>query len=242
MNQIKTKIKVLIFAFFNLIYKIYFPLYKILYFWYKQGEKGEINFFRKKIKKGMDVVDVGANIGFYTVLFSKLVGRSGKVYAFEPDKKNFKFLQSVCKNLQNTILINKAVGDKTGSIRLYESNLLNVDHVTYKSSEKRGSYPVDSVTLDDYFKNKKIDFVKIDTQGFEYQVLNGMKDLIKKNKKISILCEFQTTYIKRAGKKVSDLLDFFKQNGLKTKIMRDKDLDWIGDDRDLQSNIYATRV
>ena len=60
--------------------------------------------FKNIIKPGMRVLDLGANIGFYTVLFSKLVGENGKVFAFEPDPKNFKYLEGNIKTLHNVIV------------------------------------------------------------------------------------------------------------------------------------------
>lgn len=230
-----------IFFAFNLLYSLCFPLYRFFYFLYKSQEKDEISFFRKKIKKGMVVVDVGANIGFYTKLFSKLVGTSGKVYAFEPDKKNFKHLKDACRNLKNVKLLNAAVGERNGTLRLYESNSLNVDHVTYKTNEKRSSYPIKVLSLDKFFSNKKIDFVKIDTQGFEYNVLLGMDNLLKNNRNIMIFCEFQKIYLKRAGVSPEYVLKFLRHHRFKIKFMRDKEVENMPEDKTLQSNLIAER-
>ena len=77
-------------------------------------EKIETQVMKDNIKKGDVVIDCGANIGYYSLLFSKLVGDSGKVFAFEPDPTNFSLLQKNLKenNIKNVIALNLAVSDK----------------------------------------------------------------------------------------------------------------------------------
>src|SRR3989344_9520662 len=142
---------------FNILFKRFFVVYKPLYYYYKNvSEKEQIDFFKKKIKKGMTVVDIGANIGFYSMLFSHLVGQKGTVYAFEPDEQNFRYLKKDFKEANNIIIEKLAVGNKNGKIRLYYSKKLNVDHQTYDSGEKRKYKTVDMVTVD-YYLPKKTD-------------------------------------------------------------------------------------
>jgi hypothetical protein len=83
----------------------------------------ETGLVKEKIKKGDVVLDIGANIGYYTLIFAKLVGEEGKVFAFEPEPTNFSLLE---KNVEingykNVVLIQKAVSNETGKIRLYLS-------------------------------------------------------------------------------------------------------------------------
>ena len=160
-------------------------------------EPFETEVIKKHVKKGDTVVDIGANIGYYTLILSKLVGDSGKVFAFEPDPENFSLLEKNVKanNLKNAILINKAVSDKTGKTSLFLSENNNADHRIYKSHDsnykkKRKSIVVDVVKFDDYFKNKpKISFVKIDVEGAEGAVIGGMGSTIKNNLSLKILLE-----------------------------------------------------
>ena len=78
---------------------------------------------KKYIRKGAIVLDIGANIGFYTKILSELVGDNGKVYAFEPDKTNFGYLMKNAGHLKNVVFINKAVSDKTGKITTIQVKL-----------------------------------------------------------------------------------------------------------------------
>lgn len=243
MKNLATTSRLLSLELGNLIYRAYFPLYRYLYFAYKNHETEEIKYFRNHIKKGMCVVDVGANIGFYTLLFSKLVGEKGKVFAFEPEKLNFKFLKQDCAEMKNIVLNNIAIGNKSCKLKLYVSRLMNVDHLTYKTKDKRKSYFVECVRLDDYFsKNEKIDLIKIDTQGFEYRVLIGMKSIIKRSKNIMIVCEFSSYDLLRAGTKPEKFFDFFKKMGLGIKFFGNvKDFDLKNNGKTSYYNLIASR-
>ncbi len=89
------------------------------------NEREEIDFLKRVVKPGMVVLDIGANIGFYTRIFSKLVGKEGRVYAFEPERNNYRNLKKLCRDLNNVTLNNVAVGEKNGKIKLYLSEKLN---------------------------------------------------------------------------------------------------------------------
>jgi len=94
----------------DFLYKNAFPVYNLIYPIFKRKQdKHEIALLNKYIKNGDVVLDIGANIGFYTKILSDLVGSTGKVYAFEPDKTNFSYLQKNASVLKNVSLINKAV-------------------------------------------------------------------------------------------------------------------------------------
>lgn len=157
-------------------------------------EPTETNLVRSQINKGDIVVDMGANIGYYTLIFAELVGGDGKVFAFEPDPDNFSLLSKNVKEnkFDNIVLVNKAVSDINGKTKLYLSEDNKGDHRIYDSGENRDSVVVDVVYLDDFlseYKNK-IDFIKMDIQGAEGNALNGMINILKNNKKIKILAEF----------------------------------------------------
>jgi len=154
----------------------------------------ETELVKSQINKGDIIIDIGANIGYYTLIFAGLVGENGKVFAFEPDPDNFALLNKNVKEnkFENVVLINKAVSDKNGKTKLYLSENNKGDHRIYDSGENRRSIMVDVVCLDDFLKDykDKINFVKMDIQGAEGNALKGMAGIIKNNKKIKILTEF----------------------------------------------------
>lgn len=166
-------------------------------------EKDEVDLIKRVVKMGDKVLDIGANIGYHTTIFSKLIGGTGKVFAFEPDPENFRLLKKNIEinNCQNAILVNKALSDKEEKIKLYLSEYNMGDHRTYDSSDGRKFVEVDCISIDSYFKDKdsKIDFIKIDIQGAEYSVLKGMRTLFRNNKELKLLTEFWPIGLKRSG-------------------------------------------
>lgn len=173
----------------------------------------------KEIKEGDVIIDVGANIGYYALIFARLVGGNGKVFAFEPDPTSFALLKKNVKlnGYKNIVLIQKAVSDKNGKLKLYlaEDNL--GDHRPYDSRDGRQYVEVEAVRLDDYFKDyeRKINFVKMDIQGGEVKALQGMMNLLKKNQEVKVFTEFWPEGLEIAGIKPKDCLDLLLELGFK---------------------------
>lgn len=171
-------------------------------------EPYETQLILRQTKKGNIVIDVGANIGYYTVLLADRIGKTGKIYAFEPDKANFKILKKnvEANNLKNVEIINVAVGSKAGKIKLHKSKENLGDHKLYGNGKEVKEVKI--IKLDDFLKGKKIDLMKIDTQGWEPEVVVGSKELIKKNKP-TIFLEYSPASYKTAkldGKKMMNFL------------------------------------
>jgi len=186
---------------------------------HKNWEPFEVNLIEKIVKKGDNVLDIGANIGFYTLILARLVGKTGRVYAFEPEKNNFNLLKKNVEisNYKNIILINKAVSNKTGKIKLYlcQDNL--ADHRIYDFDNKGKVTEVESIQLDDYFKDykEKINFIKIDVEGAEISVLKSMENLLKKNNNLKFITEFMPKGIKDFGAEPKEYLELLLKNGFK---------------------------
>lgn len=182
---------------------------------HKVWEPLETNLVTHLLSVGQTVVDVGANIGYYTLLFSKIVGDKGKVLSFEPEKRNYTILnQNVLDNkATNVALENKALSDREGSSFLYLSNANKGDH-RLSFVPDRDRCMVDFISLDEYLNSYEgnIHFLKSDTQGHELEVLNGMKGVIQKN--ISHFCcliEFSPGLLESSEEnKLEGFLDFFE--------------------------------
>lgn len=174
----------------------------------------EVNILRKILKPGMVFVDIGANIGYFSLIAAKLVGPAGKIFAFEPDENNFSLLQ---KNIEvngykNITAVKKAVSDKTGLAKFYLEKENLCAH-SLAPRENRDFMEVEIMSLDDYFKDKKIDVVKIDVEGMEPSVLSGMEKLIKSNESMAIITEYYPNAISRAGYSPNDYLESLRKNG-----------------------------
>jgi len=206
----------------NKLFEHCFPVYNVLYKLYKRFvDRYEWALLKDIIKPGMTVVDVGANIGIYTAYMASIVGEEGKVYAFEPSPYTFNVLQKYNKN-HNVTLVQAAVGDTTGRITLYLSDKLNVDHRTYETDEERQSIDVPSYRLDDYLKNEKVDFIKMDIQGFEHKALLGMRNILQTNHDIKVLMEFWPYGLIKAATTPQEILAFLHQLDFKTELIEGK--------------------
>lgn len=206
-----TSLILFIFRLFNKLYeKGMIRIYLFFYVIYKfVSDYKDIKKIKSYINEGSVVIDAGANIGFYTVLFAKLVGLSGFVFAFEPNEKNFKILKNRTNKFKNVKVINAALSDKSGKLDLYISEELNVDHQTYDSGESRKKVQIDCFSLDDYCDLngiRKVSFVKMDLQGYDAVALRGMEVTIRKNEEICICCEFWPYGMKRAGVEPEEML------------------------------------
>ncbi len=216
------------------------------YFWYREddkyvGQKVALDKYEpyltklmlSKIKIGDIVIDIGANIGYDTVLFADKVGKKGKVIAIEPDPENFKILQKNIKEnkLFNVVAVQAAIGDENKKMKIFESEENYGDHRMWENPSKqnplpgkpesplkevgkfRKEVPVFCRRLDDLIKElgyEKIDFIKIDVQGFEYKVIEGGQKTINNDKPI-IFFEYWPWGINKAGNISSDLTLFLKK-------------------------------
>src|SRR3989344_4015284 len=169
---------------------------------------------KKNIKKGDVVLDIGAHIGYYTLLFARLVGEKGKVYAFEPDPENFALLK---KNVEvngyrNVVLEQKAVSDNPGTVKLHLGGR-SAHHSIYKNMYScNRSVDVKSVRLDDYIDT--VNFIKIDVEGAEYSAFKGMQSILRKNKKLRMITEMVPLFLKNIGVTPSEFVQLLTDTGL----------------------------
>lgn len=185
-------------------------LYRSIYSIYKAiSDRGERHLYRHLIKPGMVIVDIGANIGMYTLFFAQHVGQDGEVHAFEPDPTNFRLLSDALSHRKNIFLNQSAIGNKTGKISLYLSSSMNVDHRAYDCGGSRNIISVSSITLDDYFPlGKHVDFIKMDVQGFEYHALLGMSGVLRDNEQVKLILEYYPSGLNTAGSSIHELRTF----------------------------------
>lgn len=174
-------------------------------------EPFETETIKKLVHRGDVAVDVGANIGFHTLLLARLVGPEGIVYAFEPDPDNFALLQKniQANGYQNVVAEQAAVSHETGSAQLFLASENHVDHRLYHTGEARAAIDVRCYRLDDYFpaNNDRVDFLKMDIQGAEVGAIRGMENLLKRNENIKVITEFWPFGLETAGDSPVAFLD-----------------------------------
>lgn len=209
-----------------MLYKHFFPVYNIIYPIFKNRQDAdEINYLKKIIKPGDTIIDIGANIGFYSKILATCAGKYGKVHSFEPDLINFKHLKKNTRGLVNIVLNNKAVSDKSGTINIYKSKDLNVDHRTYPVGEYESIDVIEAISIDEYVNNAwKINLIKMDIQGFEVSALKGMDKTIKANPEMKMLLEFWPHGLHAAGSSVAQFCEVIKSLGLKIQFLEKETL------------------
>jgi FkbM family methyltransferase len=179
-----------------------------------------LNIIKSSIKNGDVVLDIGANIGIYSVVLSRLIGSTGKVYAFEPDPITAEFLKKNLElnNCNNVTVIQAALSDENSKIILRKPegggdafNYISKNIENAKSKENI----IDSIRLDDFIQENnisKIDFIKIDVEGAELLSFRGAFKLLSEIKPI-IITECYEPYLQRFGHKIIDLVMYLNQFG-----------------------------
>ena len=159
-------------------------------------------------KKGY-VLDIGANIGNHTLQFSQ---KFKGVIAFEPHQRIFEILKFNTSNIKNIKCVNTAVGNKIGKIKFrdYKENY-GASHIK-ENDTKKNYFKVNISKLSNLVKKSNlISYIKIDTEGMEYEALKGGKELIKKFKPIISIEQKKNEF--KANCIETSSLDFLRHNG-----------------------------
>lgn len=150
--------------------------------------------FRERLALGQTVIDIGANVGYYTALAASMVGPQGRVLAFEPEPENFAVLQrTVQRNGFNSVSSYPlAVADRAGTVMLHCSGRNGGDHRLYHFVGAQAGLAVEAVALDNFAACQAlsaVDILKIDIQGAEGLALRGMEGLMRQKVR-TIFIEF----------------------------------------------------
>lgn len=161
---------------------------------------------RETVKPGWNIIEVGANIGWYSVLLASLIGKDGRLWVFEPNPRIYHLL---CINLEingfldRAVAVNKAVLDRSGMVEFgvagrhmggsgvftFGSELEPVERIT-----------VEAVSLDEYLPPKtRVNLLKIDAEGSEFYILKGAERIIKENPEMIIIMEFIPNNVRGSG-------------------------------------------
>lgn len=188
-------------------------------------EPYETSLFQQASKPGLTALDIGANIGYYTLIMAKGIGPKGRIYAFEPDRENLSTLQENLglngyeKNVQVEQL---AISDQAGALQLYvaEDNL--GDHRAYETPGRK-AVTVPTLSIDAYLKGQTVDLIKIDVQGAEGPVLKGMRKTIGKSKHLTVFTEFWPNGMRAAGFEPREAWDVLEGGGFKIENIRERE-------------------
>ena len=155
-------------------------------------EPFESKLFQESLRDNSILFDIGANIGYYTILASRKIN-TGRICSFEPNRANHLILEmNILKNkISCAQAYRLAVGSIRGKANLYLSTENQGDHQLY-FSDTRATEEVDTIPIDEFSNESGLipDVVKIDTQGYDYFVISGMKDLIARTAPFTLFTEF----------------------------------------------------
>ncbi len=182
-------------------------------------ESMELTRFKSLLKKEDIVADVGAHCGIYSITSSRVVGNSGKVFAFEPNEKTRRLLlhNIFLNGRKNIEVVSDAVSDKSGTAIFHQNAESGLSGL---GKTKRGftvnSCNVKTVTLDEFFSKRNIhhlNALKVDVEGYEGHVLFGAKNLLKNSQSIIVLCELAEKNYTALNFSVLGVFDYMKSLG-----------------------------
>lgn len=166
-------------------------------YWYhgRNRERRSLEICQQAIQPGDTVIEVGGHIGYLSLFFSQLVGNTGQVHVFEPGVNNLPYIEQNVRSQPNITLVKKGAGNKNGTATFYLENLAGQNNSLVKDFDvlqrnlknafdggvKITESSIEVIRLDDYVAQTGIipNFLKIDVEGFEFEVLDGLRDTMR---------------------------------------------------------------
>ena len=199
-------------------------------------DEEEAMMVKNNIKKDEIVVDLGAHIGYYTLMMAKLVGQDGKVFAFEPEPRNLELLNKNIKinSYKNIEVVPKAVSDIDEECTLFvgqESFGANKIFKPKKTdTQEFEEIKTRTIRLDDFFEElgflKKISFIKMDIEGSEVRALQGMKNILEFNENLKIFTEINRDALEDNNSNFRNMLELLGRYNFKFYISTKKESEW----------------
>ncbi len=183
---------------------------------YPKCQSGEDIVMRQFVRDGDVVFDIGAHLGFYTLLLSKLTGNKGRVYAFEPNPELLPSLRRTMGSIENTELLEMALSDSTGEMRLFVPEDASMASLSDWTQGIAGN--VHTVTclmkrIDDLVESGKLpvpQFIKCDVEGAELSVFRGGIKTLDRTDAPVILFEVNAKAAEAFGWRTGDYFDFLE--------------------------------
>lgn len=169
------------------------------------------------LKEGHCALDIGGNIGYYALIESRLVGKTGIVYAVEPVSKNVSFLKRNIKlnGIKNVQIFRLAIGHKNETAKIFVANQCNLSSMMENPNINIiGEEEVNVVTVDRFLEGKnQPNLIRMDVEGYEYNIIKGMEKTLKRN--VGLLIEVHGNIMTKD--QVRNMIDLLKKNKFEVK-------------------------
>jgi FkbM family methyltransferase len=196
-------------------------------------EPETLRVFDAVLKEGDSVIVAGAHQGFFVSYISKLVGKTGKVYGFEPETKNFQLLKEKVGDLENVEIFNIALGDREANAKLYFNSDNDGGHALWDVSQNKENvktkenFVVEKVevkTLDGLFPDgiENLKLIMLDAEGSEHSILKGGINTIIDSEVPFIICEINDFALDRCGTSQMNLRSYLSVYGFTPYAMNEE--------------------
>jgi len=188
---------------------------------HKPREPELLYVLRNEVKPGMTVMDLGANIGYISLLLADLIGENGLLYAIEPDPHNIELLKDNIKTNKfddRTEVYHLALSNKRGHINFFIGKSSNLGGLVKTKNTHQSPITVNTTTIDSFLSDKKYpDLIKMDIEGSEVEVLDGINELLNdKEFKPKIIMELHPTLYSNTRSLFTQMMKLL-DSGFKTK-------------------------
>jgi FkbM family methyltransferase len=178
-------------------------------------EPFQLELFKGELRSGMTVLDIGANIGFYSLTASRAVGDGGSVYAFEADPRNVFHLKAnvISNRCTNITVVEKAVGESAGTqiFRMAEKPTHSSLFTSMRDMPVIATLEVETVAIDDVLAhNPTVDVIKMDIEGGEPAALRGMATTLRASPNLRLFVEYEPLALEAAGESPEEFLHALK--------------------------------
>ena len=158
----------------------------------------DVAIVKQELKPGMNVLEAGANIGYYLLLEGKILAGNGTIYAFEPDPRNVVILKAnIMKNKleKHVKFYPYAVSNNNAVEKLFLTNASNLSTMAFRRSSDDTCKEVKTIAIDNFKEiDREINFIRMDIEGYEYEAIGGMLATLERNRPVKILMELHPQY------------------------------------------------
>lgn len=199
-------------------------------------EELQTKIIKEMVKKGMVVLEIGANLGYYALIEASIIGKEGKIYAIEPVPRNFEILNKnidingyrdtvdtfcVAASSQCGTSVIKLTEESNRNTMLHDSNIMSDWMRNHVIEEKMvGDLEVNTITIDEFLKDKeKIDMLRMDIEGYEVEAFKGMSDTLKNVDSLIIALEVHPQLFKNPQDTIGKLMSELIQLGFEPMYM-----------------------